>query len=142
MPRMLTEIINENNVIRKKLKTEGDKIVVEPPQKGRGKVGYFAAFTKDSILYYYKGFGPFKWLARKLVLMDGASECVKFHDKDAEIPRYDRAAVRRLFDAEVLQKAGTVNMKLIVPTVLYILIGGLMVLMIVMIMIQTGRLKL
>jgi hypothetical protein len=141
MPSILTEIIGENGLSKHKFKVEGNKIVVKSSKKGRGHTEYAPTFTKDCLLPYRKGIGPIKWLSQKLMLMDGADKCIEFHDKSVEIPRYDRSTVRKLFDAEVLQKAGTVNVKLVVPTILYLLLGAIMMLIVVSIMIQTGRLK-
>jgi len=125
-PKILVEVIGENGIkSRKNHKIDGNKVIIEKPEKGRGKVGWAPKFDKDCILH--REYRPFPWLFKrhysKLVVMEGAKECIKFlfKDKRAKIPKLDKATITELMKASVLKAAGQVRQKIEIPMFFYML---------------------
>lgn len=126
------EIIAGNT--RKKLKKykiiEGNKLEIKKGKKGRGKVGYSPSFNpQTSFLYYRSKFG---FLKRKLVLTSGAVKCWEFKDQQIleELPT--REGIKSYFEAKLLTHAGQSVQKVQVPILLYLLVGGVLLLQVFM----------
>jgi len=74
------------------------------------------------------------------MVKDGASKCIDFYGKDdVEIPFYDRKAVKKLFETEVIKHAGATTQKVTVPIFVYLLIGISIMIGIVNILVSSGR---
>jgi len=119
-PKILVEVIGENGIkSRKTHRINGNKVIIEKPEKGRGKVGWAPKFDKDCILH--RDFRPFPWVFKrhssKLIVMEGAKECISFlaKDKRAKIPKLDKATITELMKASVLKAAGQVKQKIEIP---------------------------
>lgn len=147
MPKIRVEIIGENNIVlhRRRFKYEGNKIIIEKPSKGRGKIGYEPSFSKDSILTYEVGVSPFKFLRRKVVLVNGADKCVEWFNTppnvifEPNIP--DQTTLKRIFSANVLEKAGTLASKVQVPTIMYVFLFMSFAISFLTFLVVTGRVR-
>lgn len=133
------EIISGNTRIKhKKYKViDGCKLELKKANKGRGNVGVYAKFD-NTCFYYYRSF--FGGLKRKLFLVEGSSECVSFGE-GMELKLPTREDIKRMFESEVVQKAGRVNNKVEVPIILYLLIGAVFVLQLFMFLSSNGMLR-
>jgi len=144
MPKIakeIVEIIGENGIKkRKKYPIEQNKVVIDK-QKTK-HAGWMPEFTKDSFLYYFSGVFPFKRLKRKLMIMEGADKCIEFRGKDdVEVPVYNKEAVKKLFEVEVIKHAGATTQKVTVPLFVYLLMFLVLMLEIVNILFTTGRIR-
>lgn len=142
-PKILVEIIGANGIkSRKKYPIEEDNVVIRPAKRGRGPPAYKASFDKDCIVPYWKGIWPFKRLKHKLLLMEGATECVNFYSfTKVNVPTLDRKGVEKLFEANVIKSAGATTTKVVVPLSLYLFLGVIAVMAFVNILISTGRVR-
>ena len=135
------EIISGNTrKMTKKYKIlDGNTIELKKASKGRGKMGKYAKFDPAKSYYYYTG-KIFRGLKRKLYLVDGASKCVEF-GKEINLNAPTTQEIINLFDAKVFDKSGVVGHKIEVPLLLYLLIGGVLVLQIFMFMNAQGLVR-
>lgn len=142
-PKILVEIIGPNGIkSRKNYEIEGDQVVIRKAKRGRGPAAYKASFNKDCIVPYYKGIWPFRRLKQKLILMEGATECVNFFDVYGTfVPTIDRSTIEKLFQANVIKSAGSTTTKVQVPLSLYLFLGFIAVLAFVNILVSTGRVR-
>lgn len=142
-PKILVEIIGPNGIkSRKKYPIEGDTVVIRQAKRGRGPPAYKASFNKDCIVPYWKGIWPFKRLKQKLILMEGAHECISFYDVyGVFVPSYDIEESEKLFQANVIKSAGSTTTKVQVPLSLYLFLGVIAVMTFVNILISTGRVR-
>ena len=141
--KFLVEIIGANCVkSRKTYEVDGDSIVIRKAKRGRGPPAYKPTFNKDCILNYWKGIWPFKKLKQRLMLKEGANECVNFYGgEEVDVPTFDRKASEKLFQANVIKSAGSTTTKVQVPLSLYLFMGIIAVLAFVNILISTGRVR-
>jgi len=142
-PKILVEIIGHNGIkSRKKYEIDGNSVVIRKAKRGKGNPAYKATFNKDCIVPYRKGIWPFKRLKQKLVLMEGANECIDFFSfTKVNVPTFDRKTSEELFEANVLRKSGALTTKVQVPLSLYLFMGIIAVLAFVNILISTGRVR-
>ena len=144
--KILVEIIGENGVkSKKKYPIEADKVVIDPGKRGRGNPPYKPSFNKDCILPYYTGFGPFKRLKQKLLLIDGASKCVSFEFNNGkgivDMPLWDRPTEEKLFDASVIKAAGATTQKVKISPLLYIALFMVVGMQFLTILLLTGKVR-
>jgi len=146
MPKMLVEIIGENGSTKRKCSLQGKQILIKKGSKGRGNADYLADYTNASVIPYRRGFGPFKWLSQKVMLMEGADKCMSFYNVNGtpeyDLPRWDRAAEARLFEANVIKSSGNVTNTLKIPTMLTMFLAVGLVLQFLILLVATGRLTL
>ena len=147
-PKILVEIIGEEGIkSRKKYPVEGNKVVIRPARRGPGGTAYKPEFDKDCLLNYWSGWGPFKRLKQKLLLIDGADRCVSFRTKpnegvvEVEMPTFDRKTAEDLFKANVIKAAGSTLQKITVPISMYLLLGMVAVMNFIILLILTGRIR-
>ena len=141
MPKMLVETISATGALKKRYNYEGNKLLI---RKGKDRhAGYNPRFSKNSIIPYRTGFGPLKFWKHKVILIDGADECLNFNAElpEAEIPVWDRKSEEKLFEANVIKASGTVSNKIQIPTLFYLLLIFPTILGFVNILIMTGRLR-
>jgi len=118
-PKILVEIVHENNVIlKKKCPIDGNTVIIEEPKKGI-KSGWTPEFTKDSILIEPKRFGRIK---QKLIVRENAEKCLEFSE-GTDLPSWDKFALRRFVQAEVATRLGNVKIKHELPLIFWLLLG-------------------
>jgi len=124
MPKLLVEIITDSGLIRKKCKVEENKVIIEKPSKGRGKVGWTPTFSKDCLVPYFVGIWPLKRLKFKLIVKEKAEVCVNFFSKkeDVDVPEITPKTVEELGKSSILKTAGKSTQKVTVPLSLYVVI--------------------
>jgi len=130
---------------RRKLRVEGNQVIVRRASKGRGSPDYRASFDESSIVLFRKGVWPFRFLRQKLMLIDGADHCISFHYEIEKgtltMPVYDRAAMERLAEATVVKNAGNVSAKMQIPGSFFMVSMLGLVLNVVTLLVISGRLK-
>jgi len=141
--KFLVEIIGPNGIkSRKVYEVEGNSVVIRKSKRGRGPPAYKPTFNKDCVIPYWKGFGPFKKLKQKLVLMEGSDHCVAFYDDyGVYVPTFDRGASEKLFQANVIKSAGSTTTKVQVPLSLYLFLGVIAVMAFINILITSGKVR-
>jgi len=144
-PKILTEVISPTGAYTKKFPIEGNKIVIKPPRRGPGGAAILAEFNRDCIIPYWRGWGPFKRLHHKLLLIEGADKCVSFRFNgemyEIEKPIWDRETAERFFKAQVIKAAGATIQKVKIPTLLYIMLFLLIVLQFITFLIVSGEVR-
>jgi len=143
-PKILVEIIGEEGIkSKKKYVIEGNTIVIQP-RKTRNP-GYYPKFDRNCLLSYFVGFGPFKRLKQKLLLIDGASECVSFNFTETrgevDMPFWDRETEKKLFEASVIKAAGASVQRIKIPIFLYILVFMGFAIGFLNFLVATGRIR-
>jgi hypothetical protein len=130
---------------RRKLRVDGNQVIVKRSDKGRGSPDYRATFDENSIVLFRKGLWPFRLLRQKLMLIDGADHCISFHYEinkgTVDMPVYDRSAMERLAEATVVKNAGNVSAKMQVPGSFFLVSMLGIVLNVVTLLVVSGRLK-
>ena len=143
--KIKVEVINESGLKTKKYPIEANHIVIKAAKRGRGGAAYMASFDKYCLLPYTVGFWPFKRLKQKLLLIEGANECVsfKFTDGEAEVkkPSWTREALGRASEATVIKAAGATFQKLKMPTLLYVALFLVAGLQFFTLLVLTGKVK-
>ena len=140
--KILVEVLDSSGIKqKKKCVVEGTKVIVRK-KSGKGKnykPAYKAGFD-ESCLLYYRGMWPFRFLKRKLQLIDGHDHCIKFDytKKTVDFSRFD---IGNMFKAEVLEKAQASKTKLDVPFMLYLILIFILLMNVVSILVFTGRLR-
>ena len=145
------EIIDEFGVkSKKKYPIRGNKVIIRPARKGPGGTEYAPTFDKSCILPYVVGWGPFKRLKHKLVLIDGANRCVSFRfTKDEQgnkvamidVPVWDRWTEEEFFKANVIKAAGSTIQKVSIPTSVYVLLALIFIMQIIGLLVASGRVR-
>jgi hypothetical protein len=140
--RIKTDILTSIGLKTKKLKVEGNFVIVRKEKKGKTS-GYKAEFDKECLLPYRSTF--FRLLKNKLMLVDGAEKCISFRigkDKaDIDIPVWDRQTEEKLFQASVVKTSGQVSGKLEIPVMLYIVMMVGVLFSVLTLLAVSGRLK-
>ena len=142
-PKIKVHVINEAGEKTKKYPIEGNQIIIKPAKRGRGGAGYKAKFDKNCLIPYHVGFGPFKQLKQKLMLIEGASKCVSFDfaDKKAYMPSWSRKGLEKASEATVIKAAGASFQKLKIPTLLYVALFMVAILEFLNFLVSTGRVR-
>jgi len=143
-PKILVEIIGEEGIkSKKKYPIEGSTIVIQP-RKTRNP-GYYAKFDRNCLLSYFVGFGPFKRLKQKLLLIEGADKCVNFNftetPGEVDMPFWDRETEKKLFEASVIKAAGASVQRIKIPIFLYILVFMGFAIGFLNFLVATGRIR-
>jgi hypothetical protein len=119
--RIKTDIITSLGLKTKKLRVDGNYIIVRKERKGKIS-GYKAEFDKECLLPYRTSLHILK---NKLMLIDGADRCISFKigkDKaDVDLPVWDRQSEEKLFQAKMVQASGQVSGKMEIPSMLYVM---------------------
>lgn len=141
MQKILVEIIGENGVkSRKKYPIEENHVVIRKRTRGRGPPGYKVPLNKDCILTYYVGVGIFKRTKRKLLLKENASEFVNFYSQErVETPTVNMKSLRDYSQASVIKFLGATVQRIQVPTLLYVVIAGVIFLQVINLLVSSGR---
>lgn len=144
MPKIITEIIQPNGEItRRKLPFEGNKIIIKSPKKkgigrpAKDELGEYAEFSKDCIVIEKK----FLFKRPKVMLMAGADRCITFFRGDVEVPQYDKATIRRFADDAIKKIVSSMGGKVQFPTSILILMCLMIFLMILNLLVSSGRLR-
>jgi len=146
-PKILVEIIGEAGIkSRKKYPIEGDKILIRKGKRGRGNPAYKPSFDKNCILPYTIGWGPFKRHREKLLLIDGANDCVSFNFKNGEAsvkkPLWDKETEEDLFKANVIKAAGATVQRVKIPALLYVALFLVVGMQFLTLLVASGRIRL
>ncbi|MDH7607704.1 MAG: hypothetical protein QHH12_08145 [Candidatus Bathyarchaeota archaeon] len=140
--KILVEIYDKTGLKKvKKCPIESDHVIIRSPRRGPGGSAYKARFNEDCIIYYTAGLWPFKRLKRKLLLKDGATECINLHADPIELPTWDRATEEKLFEANVIKAAGATVHRIQIPALLYFLVFMGVVMQFITLLIVTGKVK-
>lgn len=141
-PKITVEILGEAGIkTSKKFPIEGNTVVIRQPRKGPGGTAYKPTFDRTCLIPYSKGIWPFKRINFKLMLKDGAKECISFFKEPLDIPMWDRKTEEDLFKANVIKAAGATVQKLQVPTWLGILAFLTLVFSFVGMLFASGQLR-
>ena len=139
--KIKTDIITSLGLKTKKLKVEGNYIIVRKERKGKIS-GYRAEFDKECLLPYRT---QLHILKNKLMLVDGADRCISFKigkDKaDVDIPVWDRQSEEKLFQANTIKASGQVSGKMDIPPMLYIVMMVGVLFSVLTLLAVSGRLK-
>lgn len=145
-PKIKVDVINEAGLTTRKYPIEGNNIVIRAAKRGRGGAAYTASFDKHCLLPYYVGFWPFKQLKQKLMLIEGADECVSFDftdktDTKTKMPTWTREALEKASEASVIKAAGATFQKMKIPTLLYVALFMCVGMQFLILLVLTGRVK-
>ena len=124
-PKILVEIIHKNNQItRKKCPIDEDRVIIEPPKRGRGGAGWQPKFYHDSILKEVKGWWKFKKIIEKVQVIEGSNECIRFsiNDDYAEV-NLGRRDLKRFAQAEILHLLRYIKAKIELPLAFWLVVG-------------------
>jgi len=124
---------------------EGNEIIIKAAKRGRGGAAYKAKFDKNCLLPYYTGFWPFRQLKQKLMLIEGADECLSFHftEEGAQVdtPTWGRNSLEKASEASVIKAAGASTQKITVPIIFYVLMFMTFAIGFINFLITTGRVR-
>ena len=144
-PKIKVDVINEAGLKTRKYPIEGNTIIIRAGKRGRGGAAYKAKYDKNCLLPYYTGFWPFKRLKQKLMLIEGADECVSFHFMEDGVqvdkPTWNRDALERADEASVIKAAGATFQKLKIPVLLYIALFMVVGLEFLNLLVLSGRVR-
>jgi hypothetical protein len=139
--KMKTDILTSTGLKTKKLKVEGNFIVVKKEKKGKNSE-YKAEFDKECLIPYRN---RLRLLKQKLMLIDGADKCISFkigQDKaDIDMPVWDRQTETKLFQASVVKASGQVSGKMEIPPMLYIVMMVGVIFSVLTLLAVSGRLN-
>lgn len=140
--KIKTDILTSTGLKTRKLKVEGNFIIVRKEKKGKTS-GYRAEFDKECLLPYRT---ILRILKQKLMLVDGAERCISFKigkDKaDIDMPVWDRQAEEKLFQANAIKASGQVTGKMDIPPMLYIVMMVGVIFSVLTLLAVSGRLTL
>lgn len=142
MPKkILVEVLGATGIkSRKKYPIENNMVVLR--KKEKRLPAYKAKFSKDSIIFYNVGFWIFKRLKQKLMIIEGASECVSFKNSKVTVPVWDRKSSEDLFKANVIKSSGQTTQRVQIPAMLYVVLAGIIFLQVFTALIITGSIRL
>ena len=130
-------IISGNTVIKKKKCTlDGNTIIIEKGSRGKGNIGWKVPVRGQDWKYYRKlGF-----LKRKLEIKVDAKNFIPFGTEleNVEVPTCTRKDIEEYSNANVIKKSGMSTQKIEVPILLYLLVGGVLILQIIQFMMSQG----
>lgn len=131
-------IISGNTVIKKKkCVVEGNRVIIEKGQRGKGNIGWKPIFEHSNFKYYRKlGF-----LKRKLEIKVDALKFIDFGKESVDVPTCDRKTVEEYANANVIKKSGLSTQKIEVPLLFYLLVGAVLMLQIIQFMISQGMIR-
>jgi len=143
--KILTEVISPVGCYKKKFPVEGNTIVIRRARRGPGGAAYKAEFDRDCLISYWTGWGPFKKLHQKLLLIEGADKCVSFKFKEEigeiNLPIWDRETAARFFEASVIKAAGATVQKIKIPISLYIILILVVIMQFISLIVLSGRIR-
>jgi len=144
-PKIKVDVINESGLKTRKYPIEGNTIIIRAAKRGRGGAAYKVNYDKNCLLPYYVGFWPFKRLKQKLMLIEGADECVSFHFTEdgaqVDTPTWSRKSLEDASEASVIKAAGATFQKLKIPTLLYLALFMSIGMQFLTLMVLTGRVR-
>jgi len=123
-PKILVEILKGPPIhkVKKKCPIVENKVIIEPAKRGRkGHGAWEVPLRSDAIIYDGRFFKR-----PRIMVMDGADEPIRFSwDGIEKKPNVNlgRIDVRRIFEAEVVEKAGTVKVKYEMPVLFWLILG-------------------
>lgn len=129
---MLVKIIENSGKITKMTGIEdADTIIIIPPKKGAGNVGWKPKFKRRAILEETNG-KIFKKNIRYLMVRRDAEECINFDPdiKDIDVPPCTRKDIKQLFKSQTMHAAAHINVKAQIGWPDYVTIGLLVFLLI------------
>lgn len=133
--KLLTEIIGPKGIKKKKCKIDGKKLIIK---SGIGRSqAWKPTFNRNCILKH-KGFLR---TTEKVMVFEDAPKCIEFVEKKTKQPTFDKKTSEKLFEAEVLRKAGMVTTKMQVPIFVYLLLGALLILGVMQFLFSTGKIR-
>jgi hypothetical protein len=112
-PKIRVEILKETGMKVKKCVVDYQRIIIRHGRRGAGGQEYAPHFTKGSLIPYETGFGPFKRLHYKLMIFDGAEDCIDFDvENKTVIPAtWDRHTFEKAARAGALHAEGEIILK-------------------------------
>jgi hypothetical protein len=137
--KIRVEIITEQGLKRRKVPIKGTTVEIEKPSKGN--VGYYPRFNREGILMYSTGKWIFKRHHKKLMLLYGASECIKFTKDSVDMATWDKKTEENLFKANVIKSAGETTQKVMIPIFVYLLFMAIIILQIFNMLLASGRIR-
>jgi hypothetical protein len=142
--KVLVEIVGATRTVKRKLEVDetGSKpqIILKHGGMGRGDARETAKFDRGCLVNYTSGFLFLKKNRQKLMLKEGANECVNFSGVDIEAPTCGKDDVRRYGRATVLKLAGRMD-KPESRMILYILLLVAIVLVGINLGVSTGHIR-
>jgi len=123
-PKILVEILKGPPIhkVKKKCPIVENKVIIEPAKRGRkGHGAWEVPLRSDAIIYDGRFFKR-----PRIMVMDGADEPIRFSwDRIEKKPNVNlgRSDVKRIFEAEVVEKAGTVKVKYEMPVLFWLILG-------------------
>jgi len=121
-PKIKVEILKGPPIhkVKKKCPIVENKVIIEPAKRGRkGHSAWIVPLRSDAIIYD-------GWFFKKpkIMVMDGADEPITFSWGNPK-PEYNlgRIDVRRIFEAEVIEKARSIKIKYEMPTLFWLMLG-------------------
>lgn len=141
MEKIRVDIIGSEGIkSSKKYPIVGNSVEIE--KKTGKRPSYRPKFSKDCILPYFTGKWIFKKINFKLMLKEGANECINYYSGDkVNVPTCDRKAIKDYFDAHVVKHAGATTQKIQIPMLLYVGFIAVIILQVIGILLQTGRIR-
>ncbi|HKJ30799.1 MAG TPA: hypothetical protein VKA34_03180 [Balneolales bacterium] len=129
-------IIAGNTVIKKKkCVVDGDRVIIEKPNRGRGNIGWTPSFKSTDFKYKRNIFGILK---RHLEIKQDAKKFIPFGAATVDVPTCSRKDIEEYGNAKVISKSGMTQNELQVPIVLYLLIGGVLILQLLSFLMSQG----
>lgn len=119
----------------------GNEVVIEAASQGRSGDSYRAKFDNTCLLPYTTGILFFKSVKHKLLLKEGASECVSFGNLENSVaPSCTIQDVKKYATATVIRAAGSLKPEN--KTLIYVLIIINIILTLFGLLVASGNIKL
>lgn len=103
--KILVEIVGGAFPKKKKCEVVGNAVMIEHGRSGRGGAAQTAKFDNSCLVPYMAGLPPFRYVKYKLILREGASQCVSFAENAGtnapscsvcDVSNYGKATVIKL----------------------------------------------
>lgn len=136
-PKILVEIVGASPYPkRRKCPIEGNKIILKEAREGRGGAAITAEFDNSCFIPYRSGLT--RGIKQKLIVKEGATKCVSFGtDSSYRAPSVTIEEVFNYFKASVIMAAGRIKQEK--QTIIYLLIGVVIILQIIGLLVSSGR---
>lgn len=132
------EIISGNTVkSRKKYHVENGYVIIQKGGKGRGKTAWNPQFTESCFKYKRNILGILK---RTLAVKEGSENCIDYGKENEDVKMYPITllSLKHWYESKLLQHAGQSTQQIKVPLILYLIVGGVLILQVIDFMISQG----
>ncbi len=135
--KLLVEILSQSESRKKKCVDKGDYVIIKQGKGVRGDPTIKAYYDKDCLIPFKSGL--FRSVKQKLIWKEGHKRCTRFYGKNIDISKPD---VSGFFNAGAIKNAGSTLQTIKAPTVLYLLLGFVLIMQVVNMLLMSGRLRL